>query len=171
MGNVDQKKTLSIIVALADNYAIGKNNELLCEVPGDLKRFKEITSGQVVVMGERTYDSLPKKPLPNRHNIVLTDDEERIFPDCTVVHSINEAIEQMSGEKENFVIGGGSVYRQFLPVADQLYLTWIHDRFEDADTFFPDIDFSKWEETYRENYAPPSTQIPHSFVIYRRLKR
>ncbi len=145
------KKQISIIVAIAENFAIGKNNELLWHISDDLKRFKKITSGNPVVMGKKTFFSLPIRPLPNRNNIVITDIPGEIIDGCTMVYSIEDAIEKMETDKENFIIGGGSVYTQFLPHADKLYLTRVHKSF-DADTFFPKIDFSEWQKVLEEDH-------------------
>lgn len=142
-------KPISIIVAIAQNYAIGMNNDLLWHISDDLKRFKKLTLGHTVVMGKRTYYSLPFRPLKNRTNIVITDIEGEKIDGCVMAYSIDDAIDKMDSDKENFIIGGGSVYRQFLPLAQKLYLTIVHKDFE-ADTFFPEIDFSQYEELFRE---------------------
>ncbi len=142
-------KPISIIVAIADNNAIGINNQLLRHIPGDLKRFKNITTGHTVVMGRNTYYSLPKRPLPNRINIVVSDNLNDRFEGCVMAYSIEEAIEKCSETDENFIIGGGLIYREFFPEANKLYITRIHQSFE-ADTFFPEIDPERWtikEET------------------------
>lgn len=145
-------KPISIIVAIAQNNAIGLNNDLLWHISDDLKRFKHLTSAHTVVMGKRTYYSLPFRPLKNRTNIVITDIEGEEIEGCVMAYSIEDAIEKMDTEKENFIIGGGSVYRQFLPYAQKLYLTIVHKDFE-ADTFFPEIDYSLYEEELREKHA------------------
>lgn len=137
-------KPISIIVAVAENWAIGKNNDLLCHLPGDLKRFKELTSGHPVLMGQNTYLSLPKRPLPNRKNIVLSLDENWTAEGIIKVDSIDKAVAECDAEVENFVMGGGMIYKLFLPVANKLYLTRIHHIF-DADIYFPEVDFSKWK--------------------------
>lgn len=142
-------KPISIIVAISRNYGIGKNNRLLAYIPGDLPRFKKITSGHTVVMGKNTFLSLPGGALKNRKNIVITDNPNDVFEGCTTVFSVDEAIKNCDQDLENFVIGGGSVYRQFLPVASKLYLTVINKDF-DADTFFPAIDYNEWQEVSRE---------------------
>ncbi len=136
-------KTISIIVAIDENNAIGKDNQLLWYIPDDLKRFKRLTTGHPVIMGKKTYESLPVKPLPNRMNIVLTDIPGEKIENCTMAYSIEEAISHCPDGEECFVMGGGMVYRQFLEIADRLYITFVHKEF-DADTFFPEIDFSKW---------------------------
>lgn len=142
---------LSIIVAIAEDFAIGKNNDLLVHIPGDLKRFKDITTGHPVIMGRNTLLSLPNGPLKNRRNIVITDDREEQFEGCEMVYSIEEAIEKVEGEEEAFVIGGGMVYKQFYPLAGKLYLTLVKQTF-DADVYFPSIDWDKWLEVDREDF-------------------
>ena len=142
---------ISIIVAIAENRAIGKDNDLLWHLPADLKRFKKITSGHPVIMGKRTWESLPRRPLPGRRNIVITDLPGERIEGCEMAYSLEEAIARCSPDEENFIIGGASVYRQFLPVADRLYLTLIHKSFE-ADVFFPEIDFSRWKLISKEDF-------------------
>lgn len=142
-------KPISIIVAIAKNHGIGLNNRLLVHLPGDLPRFKKITLDHTVIMGKNTFLSLPGGPLKNRRNIVISDSRDDRFEGCITVYSINEAIALCDYDKENFVIGGASVYMQFLPYANRLYLTKINKDFE-ADTFFPEIDESQWMEISRE---------------------
>jgi dihydrofolate reductase len=144
-------ENISIIVAIAQNFAIGKNNDLLFHLPNDLKRFKQITTGHPVIMGRNTLLSLPKGALPNRRNIVITDKPGEKFDRCEMVLSIEEAIDAVRNEKEAFIIGGGMIYRQFYPLAGKLYLTLVHQDF-DADVYFPEIDFSQWEELVREDH-------------------
>lgn len=144
---------ISIIVAIAENRAIGKNNDLLWHIPADLKRFKSITSGHPVIMGKRTWESLPLRPLPNRRNIVITDIPEEQIEGCEMAYSIDEAVAKCKSEEENFIIGGSSVYRQFLPYASRLYLTLVKKSF-DADVFFPEIDFSEWKLISKEEFQP-----------------
>jgi len=144
-------KKISIIVAIAKNFAIGLNNDLLWHIPEDLKRFKRITSGHQVIMGRMTYLSLPFRPLKNRTNIVITDNPEESFEGCTTVHSIEEALNLCNEQEESFIIGGGSVYRQFLPHCNKLYLTMVHRDFE-ADTFFPQLDLSHWKLIEQEDH-------------------
>jgi len=154
---------ISIIVAIAENNAIGKNNELLWHIPEDLKRFKKLTTGHTVVMGKNTYLSLPIKPLPNRRNIVISDNKSDNFEGCEMAFSIKEAINKFDQDKENFIIGGGMVYRSFLPLADKLYITKVHKSF-DADTFFPDIDNSQWNlisETHHTLDEPVSLEFSY----------
>lgn len=138
------QENISIIVAIAQNFAIGKDNELLFHLPNDLKRFKQITTGHPVIMGRNTLLSLPKGALPNRRNIVITDNADEQFDRCEMVLSIDEAVNAVRDESEAFIIGGGTIYRQFFPLAKKLYLTLVHQDFE-ADVWFPEIDYSQWE--------------------------
>lgn len=162
-------KNISIIVAVAKNNAIGKDNKLLWHLSDDLKRFKRLTSGNPVIMGKNTYYSLPIRPLPNRTNIVITDVEGEQIDDCEMAYSIKDAISKMDTDKENFVIGGASIYSQFMDCADKLYITWVHEEFE-ADTFFPDIDESIWEVKSKEDFLETNEKNPYpsSLVIYER---
>jgi len=157
------KKNISIIVAIAENFAIGKNNELLFHLPDDLKRFKEITTGHTIIMGRNTLLSLPKWPLPNRRHIVITDKPEDNFNGCETVFSVDAVLEKIRDKDEAFVIGGGMVYRQFYPMASRLYLTLVHKPF-DADTYFPEIDFTQWEETKRIDRYDEKNNFYYSYL-------
>ncbi len=157
-------KEISIIVAIAQNNAIGKGNQLLWHIPADLKRFKKLTTGHTIVMGKRTFYSLPIRPLPNRRSIVITDIEGEEIEGCTMAYSIEDAIEKMDSENENFIIGGGMVYRQFLPLAQQLYLTIVQKDFE-ADTFL-EIDQSAFEIVEKEEH--PDEDLPYYYINLRR---
>jgi dihydrofolate reductase len=162
------KKNISIIVAIARNYAIGKDNQLLWHLSDDLKRFKELTTGHTIIMGKKTFESLPVKPLPNRKSIVITDNKNETINGCIMAYSIDEAIEKADPISENFVIGGGSIYKQFLHIADKLYLTIVHKDF-DADTFFPEINFNEWEEIEKkENMTDEKSGLTYSYLIYKR---
>lgn len=162
-------KKISIIVAIASNWAIGRNNELLWHISDDLKRFKRITHSQYVIMGKKTLKSLPGGPLKNRMNIVITDVPGEVFPDCITVYSIEEAIERCHISQENFVIGGGMVYKQFMKHATKLYLTRIHKDFE-ADIFFPEIDFNQWHLTSSELMTKDrQNDFDYSYEIYEKI--
>jgi len=156
-------KNISIIVAIAENFAIGKNNDLLFHLPTDLKRFKEITTGHSLIMGRNTLLSLPKWPLPNRRHIVITDKTDDNFPGCETVFSIDEAIKKVKTEAESFVIGGGMIYRQFYPLAGKLYLTLVHQPF-DADIYFPEVIYSEWNETFREDFYDEKNGFSYSNI-------
>ena len=160
---------ISIIVAVAENYAIGKKGDLLCHMPADLKHFKTITSGHTVMMGERTFLSLPKHPLPNRRNIVLTDVKGKTFDGAETVYSLDEMVAQVNPVEEAFVIGGGMVYRQMMERADKLYITHIHHSWPDADTFFPEIDPKVWKQLSAERHsADENNPYDYTFAEYGR---
>lgn len=159
---------ITIIVAVDRNNAIGYNNSLLAHLPGDLRRFKEITMGQCLIMGKKTWESLPKRPLSGRQNIVLTDNELDCFDCALTARSIEEALRLCAPGKEIFIIGGGSVYRQFLPLADRLMVTHIHAEFE-ADTFFPEINPVEWYVGEQEDYlSEDPKELSFSYTIYLR---
>lgn len=159
------KKNISIIVAIAENNAIGKDNKLLWHLSDDLKRFKRLTTGHTVIMGRNTFLSLPNGPLPNRRNIVITDNNNETFPGCDMAYSINQALEFAGTSDECFIMGGGMVYKQMLPLAGRLYLTRVHHSF-DADTFFPEINFSQWSEIESENIeAGGKNEYSHTFTL------
>lgn len=159
---------ISIIVAIAENNAIGKDNDLLWHLSEDLKRFKKLTSGKTVIMGKKTFESLPVRPLPNRRSIVITDVPGEQIDGCVMAFSIEDAVSKCSPDEENFVIGGGSVYRQFMPIADKFYLTKVHKSFE-ADTFYPEIDFSQWEMIEKtEGFVDEKNPYPHTYYVYKR---
>ena len=141
-------KQISMIVAIDENGGIGLKNNLLAYIPSDLKRFKAITTGHSIIMGSNTWLSLPRRPLPERRNIVITSRVNTDFDGALLAHSVDEAVAMLPDGDEAFVIGGASIYRQMFPLATKLYLTLIHKKFE-ADTFFPEIDFSQWHELER----------------------
>ena len=142
------EKQISMIVAIDENGGIGLKNNLLAYIPADLKRFKAITTGHNIIMGSNTWLSLPKRPLPERRNIVITSRTGAEFDGATLARSIDEAVALLPNADESFVIGGASIYRPLFPLSTKLYLTLIHKKFE-ADTFFPEIDFSQWRELER----------------------
>lgn len=163
-------KSFSIIVAIADNLAIGKDNKLLWHIPEDLKRFKNITTGHHLIMGKKTYESLPIRPLPNRISIVLSDIPGDKIEGCKMAYSIDEAISKCPDE-ECFVIGGGMVYKQFLALADKLYITWVHKVF-DADTFFPELNFDEWQLTESEKHGQQgNNKFSYTYAVYERIEK
>ena len=158
---------LSIIVAISENYAIGKAGDLLCHLPNDLKHFKELTTGATVVMGKNTFFSLPRRPLPNRRNIVLTRDTAFAYDNTEIANSIQELQNMLQTDEHVFIIGGGEVYRQFMPLVDELYITHIHHIWEDADTFFPTIDDTIWKCIEEEYHDPDEKHsYPYTFAKY-----
>lgn len=159
---------ISIIVAVSDDWGIGKNNDLLWNIPEDMRRFKRLTTGKTVIMGKKTWYSLPKRPLPNRTNIVITDVPGEKIEGAVTAYSIRDAIDKSNPAEENFIIGGGSIYRQFLPFADKLYITHVHKNAE-ADVFFPVIG-EGWEKVEVEEY-PATEQYPaYTYVVYRQIE-
>lgn len=146
---------LSIIVAIAKNFAIGKKNELLYKMPNDMKRFKETTTGHTVIMGKNTFNSFPRRPLPNRRNIVLAlpDEIPADREGAEWVTSLDEALRISYDDGEVFIIGGAYVYRQTLPLADKLYLTVIDDEPQDADAFFPTVNYDEWNVEQEEKHS------------------
>jgi len=161
-------KNISIIVAIASNNAIGKDNDLLWHITNDLKRFKQITKNHYIVMGKRTYYSLPVRPLPHRTNMIITDIKDESIDNCLMAYSIEDAIDKMDNSKENFIIGGGSIYNQFMPLADKLYITRVHKDFE-ADTFFPEISLEDWKLISEESVTDDTqNDFTYTFEIYTR---
>lgn len=153
-------------MAIAGNNAIGKDNKLLWHISEDLKRFKQLTTGHTLIMGRNTFLSLPNGALPNRKHIVISDLAEESFDGCEMARSIEEAIALAGSSDECFVIGGGMVYAQFLPMAGKLYLTQVQQSFE-ADTFFPEIDFDQWKSLGSETVAAGErNQYPHTYTEY-----
>ena len=159
--------TISLIAAVAEDMAIGKNKELLCHMPNDLKRFKDLTVNHAVIMGRRTFESLPDGALPNRKNLVLTSIPESFYDNAFACSSIEDALNLCESQDEVFIIGGAMIYKQTIEMADKLYITEIHHKFENADTFLPVIDAIKWKEVFREDHpADEKHSYPYSFVIY-----
>jgi dihydrofolate reductase len=159
---------ISIIVAVSEDGGIGKDNELLWHISEDLKRFKRLTYGHTIIMGKKTWESLPRKPLPGRKNIILTDVRGEQFDSSYTAYSIEEALGKCEKDEEIFVIGGGSVYRQFMPLADRLYITHVHKK-ADADIFFPAIDPGTWQVVEKEEFKEGENQsIPYTYIIHAR---
>jgi len=154
---------ISIICIIAKNRAIGFKNQLLYDIPEDMKHFKETTTGHVVIMGEKTFRSMNNRPLPNRVNIILTLDKDFKAKNCLVAHSIEESIKLAKAQNkgEIFFIGGGMIYKQALPYADKLYLTIVEDEPAQADTFFPE--YSEFKNIIKQENKE-SSGYKYSFV-------
>ena len=164
-------KNLSIIVAMSENYGIGKNNDLLWHIPDDLKRFKRLTTGHTIIMGKKTYESLPVKPLPNRVNIVISDVPGETFEGCEMAYSIEEAIAKCPEDDECFVIGGGMIYKQFLEHVDRLYITLVHKNFT-ADTYFPEFNRDDWKLIEEESHKPEGNlDFSYTYTTFERKSR
>ncbi|MCV9929399.1 dihydrofolate reductase [Flavobacterium sp. LS1R49] len=132
-----------MIAAVAENNALGKNNELVWHLPNDFKRFKALTTGHHIIMGRKTFESFPK-PLPNRTHIIITRQDNYQPEGCIIVKSIEEAIAKCPKEEDSFIIGGGEIYTLGIPFADALEITRVHHSFE-ADTYFPEINKKEWK--------------------------
>ncbi len=156
--------TINIIAAVAKNRAIGKDNRLIYWLPNDLKRFKQLTTGNTIIMGRKTFESLPKGALPNRRNIVLSRSTKEL-PGCDCYPSLKEALAHCQDDEQLFIIGGASIYRQTMPIADRLYLTEIDNIPEKADAFFPPYD--EWIVEKEEKHTIDERhQYNYSFVDY-----
>lgn len=163
---------ISMISALAENRVIGNKNALPWHMPADFKYFKDATLGKTIVLGLNTFKSIGEKPLPGRKHIILNNDPNYIVPEgCFVAHSIEEVLEMIKEDKEVMICGGASVYKQFLPLAERLYLTYIHQNFE-GDTYFPEVNMQEWEEVKRTDFkADDKNKYDYSFVILERIKK
>lgn len=159
---------ISIIVAVAENGAIGYQGDLIYHLSADLKRFKALTTGHTVLMGRKTFESLPKGALPNRRNIVLTRQQDVSFPGTEIYTSITEALEHCAPDEKVFVIGGAQIYAQALELADELEITLVHDTPAHADTFFPDYKNSgRWKLINSEEHQPDEKNPkPYTFLTY-----
>ena len=159
---------LSIIVAMAENRVIGRDNGLPWHLPADLKHFKAITMGKPIIMGRKTWESIGR-PLPGRTNIVVTRTPDYKADDCEVVHSLDEALAAVDGFDEAMVIGGAEFYRQALPQASTLYLTLVHAAVT-GDTYFPELDLQQWREAERKDFAADENNpYAYSFIRLERV--
>lgn len=152
---------INIIVAMSKNRVIGDSNTLIWHLPEDLKRFRQLTTGNTIVMGRKTYESIGK-PLPNRRSIIITRDPDYSVEGCEVVNSLEEAL--LLSNNDCFIIGGGEIYRQSVDIADRIYLTLINKEFE-GDTSFPEI--KDWVEVSSENFV--TDDFGYSFIEYERF--
>lgn len=159
---------IALISVLDENNGIGKDNKLLCYLPADLKRFKKLTSGHTIIMGRKTFESLPNGPLPNRKNIILSRNKDYSAAGAEIIHSIDELDKICDNDEFVFVIGGEEIYKLFLPKAEHLYITRTHHKFE-ADAFFPEFLSENWELLNEEKHLPDEkNKFSYSFLDYRR---
>lgn len=159
----------AIIVAVARDGAIGRRGDLAFHISADLKRFKALTTGHTVVMGRRTFESLPKGALPDRRNIVVTRNAAYTAAGIETAASLDDALAMAAGD-EIFIIGGGEIYRQAIDRADRLEITEIDAPCPDADTFFPPVDPAVWHLAAADAPATdPRTGVPYRFATYTRL--
>ncbi len=159
---------LSIIAAVSDNGVIGRDQELPWHLPADLKRFKSLTSGHHLIMGRRTWESIGCRPLPGRPTIVVTRSRSFTAQGAQVAHSVGQAVEMAADDDEAFIAGGEGIYRAAMSVADRIYLTRVHARF-DGDTHFPDFDILQWRLVSEERFEPDDKNpYPCTFLLYER---
>jgi dihydrofolate reductase len=163
---------ITLIAAAAENNSLGKDNAMIWHLPDDFKRFKKLTTGHLIILGRKTYESFDK-PLPNRTHIIITRQEnyvEKVDASCCiVVASMEEAIAKTSADEENFIIGGGEIYKLGIPIADKIELTRVHGTF-DADAFFPEIDMEKWNLVHEE-YHPKDEKHKVDFTYQTFMKK
>jgi dihydrofolate reductase len=160
---------IALIAALDENNGIGKDNKLLCYLPADLRRFKQLTTGHCIVMGRKTFESLPNGALPNRRNIVLTRNTSYQAKGAEVACSIEEVINICKEEEKIFVIGGEEIYKLFMQRADILHITRTSHQFE-ADAFFPDFNDKEWQLTNKtDNQPDEKNKYNYSFLDYSRI--
>jgi len=159
---------ITIIAAIAENNALGKDNQLLWHLPDDFKRFKNITSGSYIIMGRKTFESFPK-PLPNRTHVIITRQKGYHHSDCIVVDSLTKAIKACPENQENFIIGGGEIYNQSIEIADKIDITRVNHSFE-ADTFFPEINLNNWKLIFEEFHSKDEKhKFDFTFQTYTRI--
>jgi dihydrofolate reductase len=157
-----------MIAAVAENFALGKNNELVWHLPDDFKRFKQLTTGHYIIMGRKTFESFPR-PLPNRTHVIITRQKDYEAEGCIVVDTIEDALALVPKDENAFVIGGGEIYNLAMPYTDVIELTKVHANFE-ADTFFPKIDFSNWQLVAEEYHPKDDTHLfDFTYETYRRV--
>ena len=160
-----KKSKVTIIAAIDENQVLGKDNQLIWHLPDDLKRFKRLTTGHAIIMGRKTFESLPKA-LPNRQNIVVTRNPDYSSEGITVCHSIEAAIESAKDDEQPFIIGGAQIYELGLKFASIIEVTKIHTQFE-GDVFFPKIDYKEWSEVKRQ--IMEHTDFDYSFITYKKI--
>lgn len=163
---------ISAIVAVDENWGIGFNGQLLEKIPEDLRRFKLLTQEKIVVMGRKTWDSLPKKPLPNRLNIIISN-KIKIIDTFTISMSIKEIKSRLeyvskNQDEEWFIIGGGQIYNELLPFCDRIYITKIYKKYENVDTYFPNIDEQKWNVVHQSEILTYNN-LQYQFLTYDRI--
>lgn len=159
---------ITVIAAVAENNALGKENQLIWHLPDDFKRFKAITSGHYIIMGRKTFESFPKR-LPNRTHVIISRQPNYQPEGCIVVNSLEKAIEACPKTEEVFIIGGGEIYRQSIEVANKLDLTKVHASFE-GDTYFPEINLTQWKLVFEE-FHPKDERHDYAFTFQTYLKK
>ena len=161
---IKKNKNITIIAAIGENNELGLDNKLIWNIKEDLKRFKKLTTGHSIIMGRKTFESI-SKALPGRLNIVLTKNKNFKFKNVSTASNIHEAIELTKDDEQPFIIGGSEIYSLFINMAQTIELTRVHNSFK-ADTFFPDINFGKWNKIYEEKFN--FDNLPYSFITYKK---
>lgn len=161
---IKKNKNITIIAAIGENNELGLDNKLIWHIKEDLKRFKKLTTGHSIIMGRKTFESI-SKALPGRLNIVLTKNKNFKFKNVSTASNIHEAIELTKDDEQPFIIGGSEIYSLFINMAQTIELTRVHNSFK-ADTFFPDINFGKWNKIYEEKFNLDN--LPYSFITYKK---
>ncbi len=161
---------ISVIVAVAENNVIGKDNKLIWHLPEDLKYFKKLTMGCPIIMGRKTYESIGR-PLPGRLSIIVTRNKDFSAEGCVVVHTLQSAVEFAKNYNEIFIIGGAQLYSEAIHLADRIYYTKVHHSFE-GDVYFPSIDKNLWVLSERiDMKADEKNKYDYSFLTYNRIKK
>ena len=163
---IKKNKNITIIAAIGENNELGLDNKLIWDIKEDLKRFKKLTTGHSIIMGRKTFESI-SKALPGRLNIVLTKNKNFKFKNVSIASNIHEALELTKDDEQPFIIGGSEIYSLFINMAQTIELTRVHNNFK-ADTFFPDINFGKWNKIYEEKFNLDN--LPYSFITYKKNK-
>ena len=158
---------ISIIAAMTDNLLIGADNKLIWDLPADMQHFRNLTLGKPIIMGRKTYESIGR-PLPGRINIVISRNKTLHYPGCEIYDSLNKALEAVQDAEEVMIIGGAEIYAQALPLADFMFLTFVHHKFQ-GDTYFPQWDIMQWQEIAREDFtADDKNPYAYSFVTLKK---
>ena len=168
LGLSDSRNGITIIAAAAANDALGKDNKLIWHISDDLKRFKQLTSGHAIIMGRKTFESMPNA-LPNRRNMVITRNKDYIAEGAEIFSSIEDALSVVKNDSQPFIIGGGEIYRQSMALADRIELTRVHTNVE-GDAFFPEINYKVWKEVSRDERFKDEKHI-YDFTFIRYEKK
>ena len=163
---IKKNKNITIIAAIGENNELGLDNKLIWSIKEDLRRFKKLTTGHSIIMGRKTFESI-SKALPGRLNIVLTKNKNFKFKNVSIASNIHEAIELTKDDEQPFIIGGSEIYSLFINMAQTIELTRVHNSFR-ADTYFPNINFSKWNKIYEEKFNLDN--LSYSFITYKKKK-
>ena len=170
MNHLNSSKEIILIAAACENNVLGKDNQLIWHISEDLKRFKRLTEGHAIIMGRKTFESMPRA-LPKRKNIILTRNENYEAKNALVAHTIEEALDLTGDDPTPFIIGGGEIYSLFLPFAVSIELTRVHKNFE-GDAFFPEIKKNEWKLVETEKHHSDNDQaFTYSYLTYKKINK